>query len=499
MLRKIRITAALVLFILTTMLFLDFTGSLQMWFGWLAKIQLLPAVLALNIVAIIALAAGTLIFGRIYCSAVCPLGVFQDGVSHLAGNKNKFKFARAKTYLRYAVLAGFVVVLAVGVSSIISLLDPYAAYGRIASNLLAPLYELANNVLAYFAARANSYAFYSVDVWLKSLLALTVALITFAVITFLAWRNGRSYCNTFCPVGTLLGLLSKFSVFRPVFNKEKCKKCGVCESNCKSSCIDSKELTIDYSRCVACMNCVDKCNFDAIKYLPRQLLPKKKNQKIEYSKENVGNAKGISRRNFVSILAMFAFAGTLKAQQDAVDGGLAVITDKKIPQRAEKIVPPGAQSARNFKKHCTSCLLCVSECPNQVLHPSSKIANLMQPEMSYERGYCRPECTTCSQVCPTGAITRITAAQKASIKIGRAVWTKENCIVNTDNVNCTNCQRHCPTGAITLVARDSSIGALQIPVIDDERCIGCGACENLCPANPFSAIYVEGILMHRTV
>lgn len=183
-----------------------------------------------------------------------------------------------------------------------------------------------------------------------------------------------------------------------------------------------------------------------------------------------------------------------------VDGGLATIEDKKIPNRKTPILPPGAQSARHFAQHCTACQLCVSVCPNEVLRPSTGLMTLMQPFSSYERGYCRPECTKCSEVCPAGAIKPITVADKSSIQIGHAVWIKRNCVVKTDKVECGNCARHCPTGAITMVPSDPKTpDSLKFPAIDTERCIGCGACENLCPARPFSAIYVEGHERHRII
>lgn len=169
---------------------------------------------------------------------------------------------------------------------------------------------------------------------------------------------------------------------------------------------------------------------------------------------------------------------------------------KVIGKRLEIPVPLTMYVAR----HCTACQLCVSACPNQVLRPSADLRKLMQPEMSYERGYCRPECTKCSEVCPTGAIRPIIKVDKSSVQIGHAVWVKKNCIPLTDGVQCGNCARHCPTGAIQMVPsipedKDSP----KIPVINVERCIGCGACENLCPARPFSAIYVEGHERHRII
>lgn len=207
-----------------------------------------------------------------------------------------------------------------------------------------------------------------------------------------------------------------------------------------------------------------------------------------------------ARRSFLTASALIATTATIKAQEKKVDGGLAVIEDKEIPDRKISIVPPGALSTRNFATHCTACQLCVSVCPNGVLRPSTDIMKLMQPEMSYERGYCRPECTKCSDVCPAGAIRPITTADKSATQIGHAVWIKKNCVPLTDGVECGNCARHCPTGAIQMVASDASNpDSPKIPVVNTERCIGCGACENLCPARPFSAIYVEGYTIHRNV
>ena len=490
---KVRRILGIIFFALITLLFLDFTGAIHTWFGWMAKIQFLPAVLALNLGVVVGLVLLTLLMGRIYCSVICPLGVLQDifGWFGKKAKKNRYTYSKPLSILRYVMLGVLVVALVAGFGSIAGLIAPYSAFGRIASTFLAPVYQWGNNLLASWAESANSYAFYSVDIWWKGGITFVVALVTLVALFVLAFKNGRTYCNTICPVGTVLGFLSRYSYLKPVIDTTKCNGCGLCARNCKASCIDSKNHAIDYSRCVVCLDCIDKCRQGAIKYVPRA-------KASQSAPSGVSADKG--RRAFIAGTAMVAGASVAKAQKLKMDGGYAVIEDKKIPNRETPLTPPGSLSARNLAQHCTACPLCFSVCPNQVLRPSSDLSNFMQPVTSFERGYCRPECVKCSEVCPTGAIKLITKEVKTAIQIGHAVWIADNCVVNRDNEKCDNCFRHCPTGAIQMVAKNpDDKKSPKIPVINTERCIGCGACENLCPSRPFSAIYVEGHEVHREI
>jgi len=446
-----------------TLLFLDFTGTVHTYLGWCAKIQLVPAILAANIAVSLGIILLTLIFGRFYCLMICPLGILQDIIS----KKNRFSYRpprKTLIILRYALLLAFI--------PLITLLEPYSAYGRMISQLLGPVYKWGNNLLAYFAERAGSYAFYSVDVWLKSASSLVIAIITLLAVGISAWKSGRGYCNTICPVGAFLGLLSKFSIMKPRIDKEKCKHCGLCVKSCKAACIDTTRAEIDYLRCFTCLKCTKACPLGAIKYAPPTGADK-------LSKE------GLARRKLLVGTTLLASGFATRAAANQFDGGLAKLEDKKAPARTKPIVPPGADNYRNFHDRCTGCQLCVSVCPNQVLRPGITKAN-----MSYERGYCRPECVKCSQVCPTGAIRPITTAEKSSIQIGIAVWNSELCIINRDKAACDLCARKCPTGAIEMI---------PFPMIDPSRCIGCGACEHLCPSRPHSAIHVEGVETHRVI
>lgn len=572
MLRKIRITLAAICFVAVTLLFLDFTGTLHLWFGWLAKIQFLPAVLALNFVVIAILLVLTLLFGRIYCSVICPLGIFQDCVSNLSsrrkGKKARFSYSKEIKWLRYGVLVLFVIALVAGLNALVALLAPYSAYGRMVQSLLAPVWQWGNNLLAWIAERQDSYAFVTKDVWLKSLPTLIVAAVTFVVVVVLAWRNGRTYCNTICPVGTTLSFFSRFAMFRPVIDKSKCKSCHACERKCKAACIDVDNHKIDYSRCVDCFDCIDSCRLGALKYRfawgrgvgsgstgaktpqnapvgSKMTSDESKNGQNRSSEvpasvaepvvrqgsptaEVTDNGKGVSTIDATSPVAepveatnkgrrAFLVGGAaviggsllssipMRAEEEEIkdkkrDGGFAEVLPKKAPNRKTPITPFGSESVEKFYKHCTACQLCVTVCPNNVLRPSSRLEHLMQPEMSFEKGYCRPECVKCSEVCPAGAILKITPEEKTEWKVGTAGVDYDLCVVNRDGVSCGNCAHHCPVGAIRMVRKNpDDEKSPRIPSVNEEKCIGCGACENLCPSRPISAITVNGYSVHHNV
>ena len=550
MLRKIRITLAAICFVAVTLLFLDFTGTLHLWFGWLAKIQFLPAVLALNFVVIAILLVLTLLFGRIYCSVICPLGIFQDCVSNLSsrrkGKKARFSYSKEIKWLRYGVLVLFVIALVAGLNALVALLAPYSAYGRMVQSLLAPVWQWGNNLLAWIAERQDSYAFVTKDVWLKSLPTLIVAAVTFVVVVVLAWRNGRTYCNTICPVGTTLSFFSRFAMFRPVIDKSKCKSCHACERKCKAACIDVDNHKIDYSRCVDCFDCIDSCRLGALKYRfawgrgvgsgstgaktpqnapvgSKMTSDESKNGQNRSSAAPTPVAEPVVRQGSPTTEATdkgrraFLVGGAaviggsllssipMRAEDEEIkdkkrDGGFAEVLPKKAPNRKTPITPFGSESVEKFYKHCTACQLCVTVCPNNVLRPSSRLEHLMQPEMSFEKGYCRPECVKCSEVCPAGAILKITPEEKTEWKVGTAGVDYDLCVVNRDGVSCGNCARHCPVGAIRMVRKNpDDEKSPRIPSVNEEKCIGCGACENLCPSRPISAITVNGYSVHHNV
>ncbi len=515
MLKKIRIVIAVICFVIIVLLFLDISGVLHKNFAFLAELQFVPALLALNVIVLIALVALTLVFGRIYCSTICPTGVYQDIVAFFARRiksrkTRRYTYSAAKTVLRLVILAIFIVGVVAGIGIISAILDPYGASGRMVTELLSPIYVATNNLFVKIFG-IQSYTFASAEIWMKGLFSFILAVLTLLIIGYLAWRSGRTYCNTFCPVGTILGYLSKFSLLKIHIDPNTCTTCGRCTRDCKASCIDFKNHTVDYTRCVACYNCIESCRDNSITYSFRKPAKKQQPEIVEVAPDNN------SRRQFlITSLLVSATAAELTAQEVRRSMIKFPAVRKDRYKRSVPVSPPGSLSHNNLNDKCTACLLCVNQCPDKIIRPSINEYGwtaVMQPTLSFERGYCRTDCTVCSDVCPTDAITKLTKENKTKTAMGNAVYVRENCIVVKDDVNCDGCWRICPTDAITREFRDggatyippvdkpdaNTVDLRLVPVVDKNKCIGCGACEYICPARPLAAIFVEGYEKHLTV
>ncbi len=541
MLRKIRIALAAVFFVCITLLFF---GIGQDWFGWMAKLQFLPAVFRVvggatlfNVLVVAGILLLTFIFGRIYCSVICPMGVYQDIVIWIrrkggsllndlhvrslrrkkekgiavtpkkVGYIKRFSHRKEHKLLRYGILIILIASIFVIGQLLISLFAPYSAYGR-----------MVRSIAGIGAGESLAPAM------------IITACITFLVITVCAWIWGREWCSSVCPVGTVLGTVSRYSLFRPVVDTDKCIRCGRCYNNCKVGCIDPGTMLIDGSRCIDCFDCIDNCNEGALKFTRATFGSARMESPTEVieaqavgagTRATLGNVRGgttqrsgvvgssaarrspapmasdqstPARRTFLKTSAAALAAITVgeklaEAQNMKVDGGFAEVVPKASPERDCRIVPPGAGSEKDFYDRCTACQLCVSACPNGVLRPGTDLAHLLQPQMGYENGWCRPECTACSDVCPAGAIRPVTREEKTLIRIGTARVNAELCLAVSGEASCGNCAYHCPTGAVTM----QDVDGIRRPVVAEEQCIGCGACEYLCPSRPISAITVNGL------
>ncbi|MBP3762440.1 MAG: 4Fe-4S binding protein [Bacteroidales bacterium] len=469
--KYVRMTLAGLMLLGLTALLLDCTGVLRHYVGWIPKMQLLPAVLALNVAVVVVVLLVTALIGRLYCSLVCPMGIFQDlliWVHKIWPSRRRFRYRKPLPWLRYTVLALFVILMVAGVNSVALFLAPYSSYARMVQGFVTP------GMLR------------------------VVAVGTFVLMFGFAFF-GRLWCNTFCPVGTLLGLVGQYRLFGIRIDASKCVGCHQCEKGCKCGCIDiDGGCKVDDSRCVDCWNCLSKCKFDAIGIGTRNPRTNQTAPNTPINQNTPNNQKeqvDPSRRAFVATGLAVGAATALHAQEQKMDGGLAALLDKAVPKRQVPLKPFGARSLKNFETRCTACQLCVSQCPEKVLRPSTELSSFMQPYMAYDQGYCRMACTRCSEVCPAGAIQPIAKEQKTAISIGLAVTLHENCI-SAQGVNCGACARHCPAAAISMV---SGPDGRPLPVVNESRCTGCGACEYYCPARPMTAIYVEGRLQHAEI
>ncbi len=509
-LKTIRVILALLFIIATGFILIDFRGLFPTsLITGITFLQFIPSVL--KFVSNISLVATgfiivlllTAFFGRVYCSAICPLGIFQDVLSWIrkkTRKKHRYRFGKPYHWWRYGFLALPFIILLTGKSLIgISLLDPYSIFGRIFSDLFQPVYLWLNNRLAGILESMNIFFLYPEDITPARGLTYIIPVFMFGLIIWFSFTRGRLYCNTVCPVGTLLGLLSRISVFRISMIEEQCTKCGKCAIACKASCISVKTLEVDFSRCVGCYNCISVCPEDAIKYLLAAGSVNAPEPAVLSGSATPSGPVDPARREALTKMlatgvALSGFSLPALSQETEIENKVPteIEPDKNFP-----VTPPGSLGIKHFTTRCTACHLCVSACPTAVLQPSIKEfgwSGIMQPHMDYSSNYCNFECIICSEVCPSGAILSLTEQGKKTTQLGQVQLILENCVVYAENTACGSCSEHCPTQAVKMVPYK---GDLTLPEIVPEICVGCGACEFACPVTPFKAIYVDGHQIHQ--
>ena len=495
-LKHIRIVFSSIVLLVLAFLFIDFRGIVpDKLFGPLLYLQFIPSLLKYVIAGVvtatgfIVVIALTLLTGRTYCSFLCPLGIFQDVISRVGGmfkrRFRKYGYKKPYTILRYFILVLTAGILLLGGVYVLSILDPYSTFGRFMTYFAKPVVLVLNNLVATILGKFDIYTVFKIDIKAYELAAYAIPVAFLFLIGFLAFRYGRLYCNTVCPVGTLLGFLSKASLFRIRFEEEKCTRCGRCAMVCKSSCIDFLNKHIDTSRCVNCFNCLDACGEKAMSY-----------DLVRIKSSKPSDEPDTSRRKFITGSIVMLAAGTqIIRSQDYKPVPTKDSTVKE--DRLYPVSPPGSSGIAAFTSRCTACNLCVTACPTSVLQPSVNeygLAGIMQPRMEFHHGFCNYECTRCTKLCPTGAIMPLMLEAKKLTQIGKAVFIKDNCIVQTEKTNCGACSEHCPTKACHLVPFE---GRLLIPEVNDDICVGCGACEYACPTKPYKAIFVDGNPIHE--
>lgn len=528
-LKVIRVLFALVFFVAISLQFFDIYHRLPKIYYMYppASLQFVPSLLkffgGLGLAAcwaFVVFSVMALIFGRAYCSFICPFGILMDILRKIAKfpaeNKllknsklgkfcsKKFavmKYSKGLTALRVAFLALAILSIIFGFGGLLGLIDPYSLYGKIMGGgfivssevVNAASTELAN--FGYYGLSPVQNPSLSIPAFGFSifLLVLTAAISAF---------QGRLFCNTLCPVGAFLGGLSKFSLFRLVIDGSSCVSCKKCERACKAKCINISKKSLDFSRCVLCFDCAAGCPKASIKFGLNPIY-----KSLFSAKKRESEGENISRRSFAaaSLEAIAAISGCSKSGGELAEKHSLKVLDgaseyKVDGARADKRLasPPGSKSIENFLENCTACQRCITSCKSQVLKASVLewgLKGFMQPYMDFSSGFCLPNCHNCTKACPTGAIQFLSNKQKMETKIGTAIFNESLCVVHTDGTDCAACAEHCPVQAIEMVPFDEK-RSLYIPHVHESVCIGCGACEYICPVRPHQAIVVQGLKVH---
>lgn len=437
----------------------------------------------------------TVLLGRVFCGFVCPFGT----INHMTGT---FRPAlkgrqmidanqkRSSQRIKYFVLLSFLIASLLGLNYA-GLLDPIALLFR--SLALAILPGIGLGLKALFDAMAASEiqalntVSYTAEEFVSPVFgfgypayktAWAIGLI-FLVILFLNRVRPRFWCRVLCPLGALLGLLSRYSLVTLRQDESKCTQCNRCMKTCSGAASPKPDLVWEQAECVSCFNCHATCPEDAIAFGFG-------NPWKQVSTPDIGR-----RAVLGSLTAGFAFP-----YLGRLDGQVYRVSDPNL------IRPPGSVPEREFLELCQRCGLCMKVCPTNAINPTlseAGMAGFWTPNLIMVNGHCEYSCTLCGTVCPTGAIQQITGKEKTGkpIRIGSAYLDRGRCLPWSGNTTCIMCEEVCPVSPKAVYLEDSTVVRpngkslqVQLPYVDLKQCIGCGMCENKCPVRGRPAIRV---------
>ena len=428
----------------------------------------------------------TLVFGRVFCGWFCPLGACQDAAAWLAGRFRRFREGapgRAR-FVKYLLLGALTVLAAAGVQWG-WFFDPLAVTVRALSYHFSPAVNVGVDRFLQALVQASGgwlpleQFYYTVtesflDIrfpfYPQSGLVLVVFLL---ILAGAAWRR-RAWCRWICPLGALLGLVSRFAWLRR--RTGACRgDCGRCRDVCRTNAIAGDNRT-DHGECVMCLDCMETCPRGVSSFA--WVRPGRKPEAHTPGGPDMTRA---------------AFLGVLGGSAAALSGCLRLET----PATRPVVRPPGALPEEAFVHRCIRCGNCLKVCLTNVLQPAlpdAGWAGLWTPAVNIPESYCEYRCNLCGQVCPTGALTELAVDRKVRTPIGRARVLRDRCLPWAQGMDCIVCEEHCPVPekAIKLeTVRLADGRSLKRPYVDPALCIGCGLCAHKCPVLPDRAIHVQ--------
>lgn len=474
-----------------------------------------PAAAGASIMAALVILVGTLVFGRFHCSLSCPLGTCQDAAAWSAsgfrsprrGPPRMILHKLRTTIPRWLAAALVISGLAAGIPAAAALLEPYTVFARGFQRSFGDLSSLVLNGLAALGVRIPILTVR----WEP--FAFALAVLPFGAILGAGILRSRLFCGELCPAGTLLGALNRAALLRVRLDREACVDCGACARVCRARCVDGR--TLDASRCVQCLDCVAACPTGALRYgLPRRSTSAAPVSASGDARSAAVPTRGTAapesvpdpgRRSFLAEAVGAALGAAAGAALSLAAPGLAGAAGSPLarieprgPSGRPLAAPPGALSVDRYAGLCTACGTCVRACPSGVLKHSAFEFGLGRPGvpyLDYGRAFCQYECAACSAACPSGALLDRAPELKKREAIGKSELVLADCIVVSKGTRCGACAEHCPTGAVRIERVEGR--PLPVPVLHVPTCIGCGACETVCPSTPRKAMTVSGLAVHE--
>ena len=448
-------------------------------------------------------------FGRFFCGWICPMGTLHHFFGSLKSetkrgkqgiDANRYKlWQRTKYVILIAVLAA-----AVCGTGLVGWLDPFSLLVRSMGLSILPATNYASNATLNALQHSGVSVLQATGTGLHAVLSATIlnfrqphfrqgVYLGLILLVLLAanLRVTRFWCRALCPLGALLGVASRWSVLGLHKDSATCDRCNRCLLHCQGGDDPIGGVPWHKAECLMCMNCVGACPHQSLEFR-------------FFRKETEVAGPNLPRRKMITGLVTGIAAVPLLRANTALG-----------KSRNERLIrPPGALEETDFLSRCIRCGECMKVCPNNSLQPALTEAGLegvWTPVLTPRIGYCEPSCVLCSEVCPTGAIWKLTPQEKGwvvgvgqgdakAVRLGTAFYDRGRCLPWAMATDCIVCEEWCPVSPkaiylqeVEIVDADGNKKVLKQPHVDPSRCVGCGACEYACPLQEHPAVYVTSI------